>query len=50
MVAWAIAAVSDMDMSIDEGKIVGFIGPNGATKATVFNPIRGVFKTTKGKL
>ena len=27
-----LAAVSNVDMSIDEGQIVGLIGPNGAAK------------------
>ena len=35
-------AVSDVDLSVDAGEIVGLIGPNGAGKTTTFNAISGV--------
>ncbi len=32
-----LAAVNDVDMSIQPGELVGLIGPNGAGKTTFFN-------------
>ena len=45
-----LAAVSQLDMHVNEGEIAGLIGPNGAGKTTVFNLITGVFKPSKGKV
>lgn len=43
-----LAAVSNLDFSIEKGEIVGLIGPNGAGKTTVFNLISGVSRPTAG--
>lgn len=45
-----LAAVSDLDMNVNRGEIVGLIGPNGAGKTTVFNLITGFFSPTRGKV
>jgi branched-chain amino acid transport system ATP-binding protein len=45
-----LVAVSDFDMYINQGEIVGLIGANGAGKSTIFNLITGVFPTTKGQV
>ena len=45
-----LRAVSELELSVDRGEIVGLIGPNGAGKTTVFNMISGVFKPTRGKV
>ncbi len=45
-----LMAVSDFDMYIDQGEIVGLIGANGAGKSTIFNLITGVFPATRGKV
>jgi branched-chain amino acid transport system ATP-binding protein len=45
-----LAAVSNLDIHVDEGETVGIIGPNGAGKTTVFNLITGVFRPTRGKV
>ena len=45
-----ITAVSDLDLSVEKGEIVGIIGPNGAGKTTLFNMITGFFPPTKGKI
>ncbi|MBW1887206.1 MAG: ABC transporter ATP-binding protein [Deltaproteobacteria bacterium] len=45
-----LAAVSDLDFSVEAGEIVGLIGPNGAGKTTVFNLISGVFAPTDGEI
>lgn len=45
-----LRAVSDLELSISEGEIIGLIGPNGAGKTTVFNVITGVYRPTTGKV
>ena len=45
-----LAAVSELDFSVEAGEIVGLIGPNGAGKTTVFNLISGVFAPTDGQI
>jgi branched-chain amino acid transport system ATP-binding protein len=45
-----LAAVSDVDMSVDKGEIVGLIGPNGAGKTTVINLISGFIPPTRGRI
>jgi len=42
-----IAALSDVDLSLHEGEILGVIGPNGAGKTTLFDVISG-FATPEG--
>ncbi len=39
-----LKAVSDFNMTINKGELVGLIGPNGAGKTTVFNLLTGVYK------
>ena len=45
-----LKAVSDFDINVGEGEIVGLIGPNGAGKSTVFNLITGVLPVTSGTI
>lgn len=45
-----LAAVSEVDMSIDEGQIVGLIGPNGAGKTTIINLISGFLRPSSGSI
>jgi branched-chain amino acid transport system ATP-binding protein len=45
-----LRAVSNLDMAVNKGEIVGLIGPNGAGKSTVFNLVTGVFPPTGGKV
>ena len=45
-----LAAVSDLDLTIQEGEIRGIIGPNGAGKTTLFNVISGVYRPTSGQV
>jgi branched-chain amino acid transport system ATP-binding protein len=45
-----LKAVSDFDIDVAEGEIVGLIGPNGAGKSTVFNLITGVLPVTSGTI
>jgi branched-chain amino acid transport system ATP-binding protein len=45
-----LAALSDINLSIQEGEIRGIIGPNGAGKTTLFNVISGVYRPTSGHI
>ena len=45
-----LAAVSEFDMSVDEGQIIGLIGPNGAGKTTILNLISGFLRLTRGSI
>jgi len=45
-----LKAISDFNLTLHEGEIVGLIGPNGAGKTTVFNLITGVYGPTKGEI
>ena len=43
-----LKAVSDFNLELREGELVGLIGPNGAGKTTVFNLLTGVYQPTEG--
>lgn len=45
-----LKAVSNLDLEIMEGELVGLIGPNGAGKTTVFNLLTGVYVPTEGTI
>ncbi|MEZ5101722.1 MAG: ATP-binding cassette domain-containing protein [Thermoleophilia bacterium] len=43
-----VAAVSDVDLDLEVGEILGLIGPNGAGKTTLVNALTGFQKPTRG--
>ncbi len=45
-----LAALSNLNLTIQEGEIRGIIGPNGAGKTTLFNVISGVYRPTSGQI
>lgn len=45
-----LTAVSNLDIRIRPGDIMGLIGPNGAGKTTVFNLITGYIRPTSGEV
>jgi branched-chain amino acid transport system ATP-binding protein len=45
-----LTAVTDLNITVDNGEIVGLIGPNGAGKTTAFNMITGVYRPTEGSI
>ncbi len=44
-----IAALTDLNLSVEEGEIFGFIGPNGAGKTTTVKILTGLIYPTSGK-
>ncbi len=42
--------VSNVDVEVKKGEIVGLLGPNGAGKTTTFYMITGMIKPTKGRV
>jgi len=45
-----LQALSDVNIVVKRGEILGVIGPNGAGKTTLFNIISGFLKPTSGKI
>lgn len=45
-----LRAVSEVNMEIGQGELVGLIGPNGAGKTTIFNMLTGVYEPSEGEI
>jgi ABC-2 type transport system ATP-binding protein len=45
-----VVAVSDLNLTIEDGEIVGIIGHNGAGKSTTLKMILGLIKPTSGQI
>jgi branched-chain amino acid transport system ATP-binding protein len=45
-----LKAVTDLDLSVNKGQLLGLIGPNGAGKTTTFNLISGAIPPSSGKI
>ena len=45
-----LTAVSNVDLTLEQGELVGLIGPNGAGKTTVFNLLTGVYPPSSGTI
>ncbi|HHY23143.1 MAG TPA: ABC transporter ATP-binding protein, partial [Clostridiaceae bacterium] len=43
-----LAALANVNISLEMGGLIGLIGPNGAGKTTVFNLLTGVYAPTSG--
>ncbi len=44
-----VQAVKELDLSVEEGEIFGFVGPNGAGKTTTIKMLMGLIFPTSGK-
>jgi len=45
-----LVALSDFNVELEEGELVGLIGPNGSGKTTAFNVITGIYRPTGGRV
>lgn len=45
-----LRAVDGFDLAVEEGCLMGLIGPNGSGKTTVFNLITGIYRPTAGRI
>ncbi|MFB6081190.1 MAG: ABC transporter ATP-binding protein [Halanaeroarchaeum sp.] len=45
-----LVAVDDVDLTVEDGEIVGLIGSNGAGKSTLFNCITGALDPDEGRI
>jgi ABC-type branched-subunit amino acid transport system ATPase component len=45
-----LTVIQQLSFSLDEGEILGVIGPNGSGKTTLFNLITGFLKPDEGKI
>jgi ABC-type branched-subunit amino acid transport system ATPase component len=44
-----LTAVDGVDIALEQGEIVGLIGPNGSGKTTLLNVVSGVLRPTAGR-
>lgn len=47
---FGVRAVSDVDLRVNAGELVGLIGPNGSGKTTLMNCITGILRPERGEV
>ncbi|MBG0777507.1 MAG: ABC transporter ATP-binding protein [Desulfovibrionaceae bacterium] len=45
-----LAALSDLDLFVNRGEVLGLVGPNGSGKTTFFNVVSGIYRPTTGRV
>jgi branched-chain amino acid transport system ATP-binding protein len=45
-----LVALDEVDFHVEEGEIVGLIGPNGSGKTTLFNVVTGIYGADEGSV
>ena len=45
-----LVALNALSLSVNEGEILGLIGPNGSGKTTFFNVITGIYQASEGRV
>jgi branched-chain amino acid transport system ATP-binding protein len=45
-----LAALEDIDLNVEEGEILGIVGPNGSGKTTLINIVSGYCRPTRGTI
>ncbi|NMB97835.1 MAG: ABC transporter ATP-binding protein [Clostridiaceae bacterium] len=50
MIFGGLAALTNVNFTLERGSLVGLIGPNGAGKTTIFNVLTGVYSPTSGAI
>jgi branched-chain amino acid transport system ATP-binding protein len=45
-----LKAVDNISLALEDGEMLGLVGPNGSGKTTLFNLISGMLKLTSGKI
>src|SRR4030065_130292 len=45
-----LAALEDIDLKVEEGEVLGIVGPNGSGKTTMINIISGYYRPSRGTI
>jgi branched-chain amino acid transport system ATP-binding protein len=45
-----LAALEDIDLNVEEGEVLGIVGPNGSGKTTLINVVSGYCRPTRGTI
>jgi len=45
-----LVALNQLSLSVNQGEILGLIGPNGSGKTTFFNAITGIYQASEGRV